>query len=540
MKDHVKVTFQPNGRTVWVLPETLLLEAAGRAGITIDTPCGGTGTCSKCRVRVIAGTSSATKKEQQTLAADQLAAGERLACQCRVQADMTVEIPNASLFRSDVRVLTSEAAQTHHAASRKGVGLAVDLGTTTLVATLVDLISGHDLAVAGAVNPQTAYGDDVISRVKHCVDHTNGLATLNTCIINGINELVRAVAQQANIVPDQITEAVFAGNTAMQQIFCKIDPSGLAQLPFSPAFTDLQQRTPEELGLNIATNATCVVFPQIGGFVGGDAIAGLLATGLDTLDGPALFLDVGTNGELVLWHKHTLTATSMAAGPAFEGARIHHGMRAAPGAIEKVVFNHDIEINVIGNTPPAGLCGSALIDAAAGMLDVGILDNTGRLLDPGELDASVPEAIRRRLGTEAGQGYVELAGASDTATGEAIRLHQKDIRELQLANGAIRAGIKTLLETNNLKPADLQALFVAGGFGNFIRRSHAKRIGLLPDMPNERIRFVGNTASLGARRAVLSPDERDHAQTLRDRTTHVDLSSSPTFQETFSDGMLFP
>jgi uncharacterized 2Fe-2S/4Fe-4S cluster protein (DUF4445 family) len=270
-------------------------------------------------------------------------------------------------------------------------------------------------------------------------------------------------------------------------------------------------------------------------------VAGMVAARLDRSEKPVLFVDIGTNGEIVLAHDGKLTATSTAAGPAFEGARIRQGMRAAPGAIEKVMFaGGDVMLNVIGNTRPAGICGTALIDAAAEMLRHGILDDTGRIQSADEAPAGLPETLRRRLVCADGDTRFLLADADETAGGEAVYLWQKDIRELQLATGAIRAGIQILLRREGLRPRDLGRVLLAGAFGNFIRRKNARRIGLLTQVPSDRIRFIGNAASMGAKMALLSADERAYADRLRKLARHADLSLDPGFQEEFGMAMLFP
>ena len=610
MSREVKVTFEPSGRAVFVLPGTILLEAAARAGFIIETPCGGSGRCGKCVVRVMSGPCRPCDAYDNALSDDEIRRGYRQACQSRVDGDLIVEIPETSLFqtaqkilshdsgdpttveptitkqflelsppdrddnRSDVnrvcdalgdvvvdptaipaipgalrdgqfrvtatlsgnRLLRLEPGDTHSTC----FGVAFDIGTTTLVGTLVDLTTGVDRAVASRVNPQTSFGADVVSRIKRCRDDIHGLEALHDTVLEAANAIVDELAEQASILPDTIIEAVIAGNTTMQQIFCRISPAALGEIPFVPAFEDALTVRASDIGLKIYPNADVQVFPQIGGFVGGDTVAGILATRLWQSESPALLVDVGTNGEIVLAHNGSLTATSVAAGPAFEGARIVNGMRAARGAIEKVVFNDDVELNVIGNVKPIGLCGTGLIDAAAGLLNAGILDITGRILGPDEMPDTVSETLRRRV---VGNGVMFdfiLVHAEESGTGETLCLYQRDIRELQLANGAIRAGIAILLSEAGLTPDDLGSVLLAGAFGNFIRRKNARRIGMLPPVPTDRIRFVGNTASFGAKRVLLSCSERADAERLCRETRHIDLSLNPDFQMAFSEAMLFP
>jgi uncharacterized 2Fe-2S/4Fe-4S cluster protein (DUF4445 family) len=284
------------------------------------------------------------------------------------------------------------------------------------------------------------------------------------------------------------------------------------------------------------------VFPQIGSFVGGDTVAGMVASRLDRWGTPVLFVDIGTNGEIVLAWNGRLEAASAAAGPAFEGARIGQGMRATTGAIEKIlVQDGDLLANVIGNVPPVGLCGTALIDCAAELLRHGIIDETGRILPPEEAPPAAPEGLRQRLVNDRnGDPCFQIATPEETASREPICLTQRDVRELQLATGAIRAAINILLRRAGVTPADLGAVLLAGAFGNFIRRSNARRIGLLPALPRDRIRFIGNAASLGAKLVLLARGERDYAEALRRQCEHVDLSLDPEFQAEFGQAMLFP
>lgn len=605
----IKVTFQPSGRSVYVLPGTTLLEAAGRAGIILQTPCGGQGTCGKCRVKLTGGTCKVTESEKAVLAEELLAAGGRLACQARITEPVVVDVPQESMFESRQQILTgdtgergnlnpvirkryvelsppsmedvrSDQARLREAigdvvlsedltrmlprffrqhdwrgtvvmannrvlaiesgdASAKALGIALDLGTTTVVGTLFDLVKGRDLGVASRMNSQVGYGDDVISRILKIRENPGALLQLQESVLETVNLVMADLERQAGVALDNVYEVVVAGNSTMQQIFCGFDPSALGEVPFVQVFDDAQTMSAQRLKLRVNPGAEVFVFPQIGGFVGGDTVAGMLAARLDKWDKPVLLVDIGTNGEIVLsWDGHLLAA-STAAGPAFEGARISQGMRAAAGAIEKVIIRDDVLINVIGNTPPNGLCGTGLIDAVADLLRAGIIDETGRILPPDELPDGIPDAVRKRLRTEDGDMAFALA-AEDEAGGQAVCLRQKDIRELQLATGAIRAGAAILLRRAGLEAGDLGAVLLAGAFGNFIRRSNARRIGLLPAIPCERIRFIGNAASLGAKLALLSVEERNYARDLRSRARHVDLSRDAEFQMEFSMGMLFP
>jgi uncharacterized 2Fe-2S/4Fe-4S cluster protein (DUF4445 family) len=478
--------------------------------------------------------------------------------------------------------------------------VAVDVGTTTLVSALLELPGGRELAVASRLNPQTRFGDDVLSRIVHTQETPGGLDDLQRTVLRAVDEMVGELCAVARVARERIYEIVFSGNTTMQHLLCGIDPQSLAQVPFVstmgrglllPAaelwgggagkgdrhllperpFGCFAQKVPvpfSGFSGSIHPRGRAYVLPVIGGFVGGDTVAGMLATGITDTRGPTLFVDIGTNGEIVLWANGKLTAASTAAGPAFEGARIAQGMRGSTGAIEKVVVDGHLRINVIGNAPPVGLCGSGLIDVAAELLRHGLLTPQGRLLPREQLPADVlPDLAERVVDESVGQvanlpgnvGQVAnlpegsrqvsnlphvaflLASASETGNGRPILLTQRDVRELQLASGAIRAGITILLRRAGLRPGDLQGVLIGGGFGNFIRRSNAQRIGLLPaEVERRRIRYQGNTSLAGARLVALSRQARQTAEDLARRTEHVDLSSDRDFHATFAESMLFP
>ena len=606
----VRVTFQPHGRAVFVLPGTKIVEAAARAGLTVETPCGGQGTCGKCRVRVSGEACEPTSAEAQRLSGEDLAAGWRLACQSAICGPCIVEVPESSLFASQHRILeearTGDAGEVRPAVRkvyvelgtpsladdapdllrlqnavgpvaagidllrvlgrrlREGAfrgtavladdtlidfepgdtsgacyGAAFDVGTTTIVGSLVDLCTGREAAIESAVNAQVRFGDDVLSRIQHA-SAPAGLEELRSAVLGTIGEVLAALCREANVPPERIYEATFAGNTTMQHLLAGIDPAQLGQVPFVPAFGRSLTVSAAELGIVVHARAAALVFPVIGGFVGGDTVAGMLATRLLEQDSPALMVDIGTNGEIVLARDGHVWAASTAAGPAFEGARISCGMRATTGAIEKVVFDDDVRYSVIGDVEPFGLCGSALVDVAAGLLDKGLVASTGRMCLPDDLPGSLPGPLRQRV-VVADNGQPAFVLARGRGGRPDVTITQRDVRELQLATGAIRAGITLLLRQAGLAPADLKRVLIAGGFGSFIRRSHAQRIGLLPPgLGHERILYVGNASLSGARWALVSTRARRRAEELARLACHVELSQDPGFQMEFAEAMIFP
>ncbi len=419
--------------------------------------------------------------------------------------------------------------------------VAVDVGTTTLVAVLLDLATGSERAVDARLNPQTRFGDDVLSRILHARQGPDQLRQLHETITQAVDEMIGQLCHQAGIPRQRVYEAAFAGNTTMQQLLCGVDTSPLGEVPFAAATGRALGFPAAELGLHIHPRGSGYVMPVIGGFVGGDTVAGILATGLADFSDPSLLVDIGTNGEIVLQAGGRLWAASTAAGPAFEGARISCGMRGSTGAIEKMVVDGRLRINVIGNVAPTGLCGSGLIDVAAELLRHRLLTPQGRLQTRDQLPADVPADLARRIIVHEGRVAFLLASETETGDQRPLVLTQRDLRELQLAAGAIRAGVILLLRHAGLHPADLQRVLIGGGFGNFIRRSNAQRIGLLPrEIEHRRIRYMGNTSLAGARLTALSRRGRRLAEDLARRTEHVDLSTDPAFQDAFADAMIFP
>jgi len=611
-KREAAVTFQPAGRTVRAGEAARIVEAAALAGLALDMPCGGEGTCGKCRVIVREGAGEPGPVERRTFTPEELQQGFRLACQSLVAGPMVVEIPPGSLLVSGLKILTrtqgpaafapdpavwkryvelprpdrtsdaADLARLQHAlgpleadldvlrelprlvreadfrgtavvadgalvdfepgdTQSAGYAVAVDVGTTTLVAMLVDLGTGEEAAITSRLNPQTAFGEDVLSRILYTQQNPQGLGELHGAVSGAIDEMIGLVAEQAGIDRRQIYEVTCSGNTTMQQLLCRIDPRHLGEVPFVPATSGRVLVPAARLGLGIHPRGRAYVMPSIGGFVGGDTVSGILATGLADASGPTLLVDIGTNGEIVLAAGGKLSAASTAAGPAFEGARIMHGMRASVGAIEKVAVDGRLRIHVIGGALPVGLCGSALIDVAAEMLRHGLLTPDGRLRPPDDLPQDCLADLRSRVVLYKDKAAFVLVPGDQSGTGSPVLLTQQDFRELQLASGAIRAGIVILLGRAGLSPDDLEAVLVAGGFGNFIRRGNAQRIGLLPGrIPRDRIRYQGNTSLAGARLVAVSRQARQIAEDLAARTEHVDLSRDPDFRWAFAEAMLFP
>ena len=416
-------------------------------------------------------------------------------------------------------------------------GLAVDVGTTTVVAYLCHLPTGAVIAVASDLNSQAQYGDDVISRIQAATGDPEDLRGLNRAVIAVINDLVARACHEAGVRPEAIYEIAVVGNTCMTHLLLGVPPAGLGTVPFVPSFRSAQTVRATDLGIDINPHGSVYVAPNIGSFVGADTVGVMLASELDRGDGLRIAVDIGTNGEIVVASGGELYACSTAAGPAFEGAKISCGMRASHGAIDAFCIDDDVDCHVIGEVRPRGLCGSGLVDVIAELVRVGAVAETGRMLRREEASA-LPEKVRERLSeNEDGMEFV-LARADEAYAGEPITLTARDVRETQLAKAAIYGGIELMLHQVGAEPGDVEQLLLAGAFGNYIRRESALAIGLIPSVAAERIASIGNAAGVGARLMLCSLSERRRAQEIARSTRHVELSEREGFYDRFADAMM--
>lgn len=422
----------------------------------------------------------------------------------------------------------------------RAYGLALDLGTTTLAGYLVDLVRGEVAAISVSCNPQSVFGADVISRIRHAAYSKDGLHQLQEKVLDSVNGIIRRLLAQAAVQKEEVYEAVVVGNTTMVHLFLGVEPSNLALTPFIPAFNRSLELRSAELGLYLPAACRILVLPSIAGFVGSDTVAMLLAAGLDRRESACLAVDIGTNGEVALAARDRILVCSSAAGPAFEGYHITYGMRAVEGAIDSVVFGQDVQLGVIGGVAPRGICGSGLIDAVAGMLKAGIIDPAGRFVESESDRAKLHPRLRSRLYQNgSGAGFL-LAPGRHTATGKDIVITQKDIKELQLAKAAISAGVRILLQEMGIGVESIDQILLAGAFGSHVRKESALAVGLLPPVPPGRIKSIGNAAGDGAVLCLLSRAERTRAFSLSSRVEHIELSSRADFYDRFVDALPFP
>ena len=420
-------------------------------------------------------------------------------------------------------------------------GIAYDLGTTTVVATLLDLNTGTPVAVKSMLNKQQPFGADVISRISATMMDATALDRLRGFAQQTLAELSAEVCEEAGVNPLNVYEVALAGNATMTQLALGIDPEPLGVAPFimvSASFPDVQA---SELGINVHPRAKAVIMPSLGAYVGGDIVAGALASGMDRDKRLRLFIDVGTNCEIILGDGEKILATAAPAGPAFEAASIKCGVRAASGAIETIkVVDGDLEIGTIENTKAIGICGSGLVDACACLVQLGLLDNSGRFVTPEEAAIAAPKVAHRLVEREGERVFVLTWGGTEGDLNDCVFLTQRDVRELQFAKAAIATGWALLLEEFGVAESEVQQVLLAGSFGSYLSPASAVKIGLVPKLPVMRIVSAGNVAGEGAKMVLLSAQERNGAMALLDEIDYIELSDRADFNDKFVERLSFP
>lgn len=610
----VTVTFLPSGRVEQVEPGEPLRNIIGSSDIDLRMPCGGKGSCGKCKVIFQSGIPDVTPTDEDVLNEIELAQGYRLACQATISEDAVIFVPNGnSNGMKSSKVLTIGTARKvsitpvitkRHAVipkptisdlrsdlsrildafeinadniefpltflrkisgvlrssnfevtcvfadgvpisiepgdtSSERYGVAFDIGTTTLAGYLMDLNTGNQISVASAMNPQARVGDDVISRISYVMEDTDGLEALRSTVVEELNGILDNLLDGTDISRDRVYEAAIVGNTCMTHLFMGIDPRHLAMSPYVPAVSQSLYLDVKDIGLDINEYGKILVLPCIAGYVGADTVGVILASDIYESDKMTLAVDIGTNGEIVLGSKNRLVACSTAAGPAFEGAHIRHGMRAAPGAIDSVwMDDKDLKYTTVSNKPANGICGSGLLDIIIFMLKAGIIEDGGRIVDVDEIPEEFAHLRTRIIDGERGNDFI-LVTEDMTSIDEPIVVTQRDVREVQLAKSAIAAGILTLMEELNVGTDDLDRVILAGAFGNYVRKESAIAAGMLPNVPITKVHSVGNAAGEGAKLALISSDIRRDADNIGNQVDYIELTTNMGFQEKFADTLMF-
>lgn len=414
-------------------------------------------------------------------------------------------------------------------------GIAVDIGTTKLVAYLLNLRTGDIVGTESMPNPQIPFGEDLMSRISYTIKNRDGLAILQKAVVDGINSLVSNLCIASSIDPTDVLEVSVVGNTAMHHIFFGIPTQHLAAAPYAPAVRTSISVNPTHLGLSVYPFGKVSALPNIAGFVGADAVADLISSGLYKDRQKGMMIDIGTNTEVIAGNRDRLVCCSCASGPAFEGAHIKFGMRAATGAIERVWIDaetKDVRITTIDDSPAMGICGSGIVDAVSEMLNAGLIDGSGKIGQSGD--------SRRIKVNPTGPPEFVLVFAKETGTGQDITITQHDIQEIQLAKAAIFTGVSMLMRRLKLRGSDLKRIYAAGAFGTYVDASSAINIGMYPDVPVDRIKFIGNAAGSGARMALKSVRIRDLAERLSKKVEYVELAAEKDFQTEFAKAMFLP
>jgi len=595
----VSVRVFPPGRELKLKTGDNLRRALIEAGIPLDSPCGGQGTCLKCRVRLSGVSQKYTDLEREKLSQEERGRGWHLACQVTVAEPGEVRLPEIEISRAKAGfgllgeeiALKPSARSLHFALNKPSIkdqradwdrlaghleramgrppaaglsllrelparlreghfsgevvvvgdevvaldapgsdaevlGVAIDIGTTTLAAGLVDLRTGRIIALDAELNPQIAFGADVISRIMYAQDAPENRKKLQEELAKGLNQLLLRLCRDAGRERGRIFEATVVGNTTMLHTLLGLEARNIALAPYIGGLNQSYDLPAVELGLQLHPRGKIHVLPSIASFVGADTVAVILAARLHRSQVPRLAIDIGTNGEVMLATGKGVLTASTAAGPAFEGGRIKYGMRAVKGAISSFQATPTINYSVIGGVMPRGICGSGLIDLVAELYRTGVLDQKGRILRPAEISTrELAPGVRVR--DEAREFVIFKDERRE------VVLTQQDVRELQLAKGAIRAGVELLMKEAGIAADDIQEVLLAGVFGNYINREKAVTLGLIPPFPLEKIHFIGNGAMDGALKALLNMEERRQAEKIAAAARHIELSGRPDFEETF-------
>jgi len=494
------ITLEPSGKQIAVAAGTPLQDVLFEYGV--EFPCGGHGQCKGCKIRILSGDVDSAPESRAILGKAEFSAGWRLACRSRAAGDVRIE-----LAQWQTGILEDSANIEGRAGD--GFGIAVDLGTTTLAAQLMDLASGKILGSASGLNPQGRHGADIMTRLEFALTQS-GAKILRTLIRNEIFALSRQLLADAGISAAALRNIHIVGNSAMHHIFCGLDAAPLSRYPFEMAQCEGMIFSAADLGWDLPDSARIEFLPCMGGFVGSDILAGILAVNMHQSADPVALIDLGTNGEIAIGNRAKILVASTAAGPAFEGAKISMGMRASSGAISEVLpENGNFICRTIGGImPPLGICGSGLVDAVSTALELGLISASGRFRDGGD--------------------QLALCGP--------VSLSQQDIRELQSAKGAIAAGFEIVLKQMGITKKEVATVHLAGAFGNYVRPQSAVAIGLIP-IPFERILPAGNSALRGAKLSLYQ--KRDIAEIMA-LVRHIPLGGAPDFQDIYVKNMLFP
>jgi uncharacterized 2Fe-2S/4Fe-4S cluster protein (DUF4445 family) len=542
------ITFEPSGLNVQVPVGTNLLEAARKAGVYLSSICGGDGCCGKCKLIIDQG--QIDSRPGTILTEDEIEQNIVLACMTSAVSDITATVPKTHSLKEG-QILTG--THTHKLGElvdqvraevfefdplvckltecgEANFAVAVDVGTTTVVAHLVDLTNAETIDAEAMYNSQIKFGEDYIQRIIYGEQEDGRFKELQSCIINDINSLIGTITSRRKIDLQDITAVVCSGNTAMIHFLLNLDSRWIRRGPYIASAGSISPIQACQVGIKINDNGLLYCLPSVAAYVGGDIVAGVLSTRIYNKTGISLFVDLGTNGEVVLGNRDWMVCASSSAGPAFEGSGVRCGMRAQTGAIEGLTINGngDIKFKTIGDVMPVGICGSGLLDTLAELFVNGIIDRTGRF----------KKGSRWKL-TEGSDG-LEFELFSPGADGRGIVITQADISNLIRSKAGVFAAIKVLMKAMETETEDIEMVYLAGGFGNFLNVRQAVIIGMLPDVPVEKIKFVGNTSIAGAKAVLLSKKAHETAEKIAHSMTYFDLMTHPGYMDEFIRASFLP
>lgn len=496
--------------------------------VDINNFCNGRGTCGKCKVKILKGNISSLRSEEKSLLSPaEQNANIRLACLTYPKTDIEISIESK---KSDIKVLDQGQIPKFKMDYRTGFGLALDIGTTTLAMNLINLSNGEILDKISSINPQSKYGLDVMTRITYEYENEKGILHLKNAIVDTINQMIKELCQNNQVAGESIKQMLVAANTTMLHMLLGKDARSLGKYPYKAEFLSTQRLLANEIGIDL--KARLITLANVSAFVGSDIVAGVYLTDLKNKKN-TLFIDIGTNGEIVLKTKDKLYCCSTAAGPALEGMNIECGMRAESGAIERVkISDEKIFIETIGGEKSKGICGSGLLSAVSQVVANEFVNKRGRIVDPDKL--AVNDFRKKYIKEDEKKGRIIILDEKSK-----IYLSQKDIRQVQLAKGAILSGFVTLLKAENMEISDLNSVIIAGGFGSHLKKEDIIGVGILPKEAENMITYVGNSSLIGAYMALMNNKIIDQIENLSKEIYYVELSTTENYERTFAKSMQF-
>lgn len=513
--------------------EVSLLKCLLDAGVFVDNPCNGTGVCGKCKVRILQGECSPmSETERRLLSEKEVASGIRLSCMAEALGDVELEVLQKD--RKGKVLTEGYLPDFERDIYETGYGIVIDIGTTTVVTALIDLADGAELSASSMVNAQKHFGLDVLTRITYEYEHPeDGALRLQEAIVRSINDMINEVCEEASVNPKDIREIAVAANCTMMHMFLGVDARSIGRSPYRPVFLEAKRLYAKEIGIEAGENTVLYCLPQVSAYIGADIVAGAYVCGLQDTQENVLFIDIGTNGEIVLAGGGHLLCCSCAAGPALEGMNISSGMRAADGAVEDVkITEHGIELTAIGGGRPEGICGSGILAVIKELLRTGIVKKTGVFIKKDKLsEADYRYPMIRMDGTKR-----EFLLNEDPL----LIVTQGDVRQVQLAKGAILSGFTALLRKAGITMEELDKVMIAGQFGAHLPAEFLVGTGILPEGVEEKLVYVGNSSKTGAYMALMSRKARQEIEELADKMEYMELAETENYERIFTESMIFP